>query len=411
MISPHRIKYNKIFSNELGILDLIMDVSIDSDSGETSTFLNRSEVVSESYDGRYKNTIRYKYDEAFAPKFTFMKNNFECFTMEEVRYLLKYLTSIDTTSLLEVYYDDSNVVSFAAIGGWTEINLHKISNSGTVAITAVFSSIMPYALSDLYTITKTPAAVINTPMYYWRATGTGVPTYLLTFDAIPKIGTVVYSSSTEISESVINVNISLYGAISAMEDETYTVNSKVFSLELLGTKTKRTYDNKIVINIDTDEPQQAVFPRITIKQEGIVVPVTPETIYTATSNMVENTVYFNGTTYYWKTAPSTDAAYFNSSATNPNLSTTSVRFTNQHTDFFNQPSNPILTVVKNNTSTEEVVLDGANKIISTNSTRRIFGDDFNWQWLELYDGKNEITIEGNCEVTLEWREVRKIGEY
>jgi hypothetical protein len=45
------------------------------------------------------------------------------------------------------------------------------------------------------------------------------------------------------------------------------------------------------------------------------------------------------------------------------------------------------------------------------SVRRILGNDFNQQWLELYDGKNEITVEGNCEVTLSWREARKVGEY
>jgi hypothetical protein len=67
-------------------------------------------------------------------------------------------------------------------------------------------------------------------------------------------------------------------------------------------------------------------------------------------------------------------------------------------------------IVKNNTGTEKIVLDGANKIVSSNRTRRVFGDDFNLQHLELYDGKNEITIEGNCEVTLEWREARKVGE-
>ena len=65
----------------------------------------------------------------------------------------------------------------------------------------------------------------------------------------------------------------------------------------------------------------------------------------------------------------------------------------------------------NNASDETVTIDGANKIIKTSLTRRIFGDDFNWAWLELYDGKNEITVDGNCDVKLEWREVRKVGEY
>ena len=155
MISPHRIKYRGIESTELNIIDLIMCVALDSDNGETSTYLNRVAVESESYDGRYKNTVGYKYDEVFAPKFTFMKRDFANFSMDEVRQVLKWLTSTDKTSLLEVYYDDSNAVSFAAIGGWTEIQLYKLANNRTIAITAVFSSVMPFALSDLYTVTKT----------------------------------------------------------------------------------------------------------------------------------------------------------------------------------------------------------------------------------------------------------------
>lgn len=330
MINPHRIKYMGIFSNELNMPDLIMDVAFDSDDGEMQTYLNRSAVQSESYDGRYKNTVRYKYDEVFAPKFTFMKNNFEDFSMEEVRLILKYLTGTDTTSLLEVYYDDSNVVSWAAIGGWTEIQLYKIANSRTVAVTAVFSSIMPFALSDLYTVTK------------------------------------------EIKDAT---------------------------------------DNKITIEIDTDD-NKPVYPRITIREKGSVVRIPTGETLNALSDMVENTVYFNGITYYWKTVPGTDDKYFNSSTTNPDLPTASVRFRNTHTDFFNQKKVFEPVIVKNNNTTENIVVDGANKIISSDSVNRIFGNDFvNWQWLELYDGKNEITIEGNCEVTLEWREIRKIGEY
>jgi hypothetical protein len=306
-----------------------MCAALDSDNGETNSFLNRSAVQSESHDGRYKPTVRYKYDEVFAPKFTFLKKDFSDFSMEEVRLLLKYLTSKDTTALLEVFYDDSNAVSWAAIGGWTEINLQKLANNRTIGVTAVFSAVHPFALSDLYTVTKT------------------------------------ISSAT---------------------------------------------DNKITIEIDTDD-NKAVCPRITIQEKGSVVNIPSGTVYNALSDMVENTVYFNGTTYYWKTEDSTDSIYFHTSATNPNLSMTSVRFRNAHTDFFNQKKVLSPVVIKNNNTTEKIVLDGTNKIVSSNSVNRILGDDFNWNWLELYDGKNEITVEGNCTVTLEWREVRKVGEY
>ena len=329
MVSPHKIKYLGIQSTELNILDLIMCVAFDGDNGETSTYLNREAVVSETYDGRYKRVHGYKYNESFSPKFTFMKKNFEDFTVEEVRQVLKWLTGTNTTALLDVYYDDSEVVAWSAIGGWTEVSTYKLANKRTVGIVATFEAITPYALSDLYTVTKT------------------------------------ISSAT---------------------------------------------DNKITIKIDTDD-NKPVYPRITIKHIGSVVNIPEGTVLTYLSDIVENTAYFNGATYYWKTKDSTDPIYFHSSAANPNLSTTSVRFRGTHTDFFNQSKTLSPVVLKNNNTTEKIILDGANRIASSDSVRRILGDDFNWQWLELYDGKNEITIEGNCEVTLEWREVRKVGEY
>ena len=372
MVSPQKIKYNGVFSDTgLGALDIILDVAFDSDNGATSSYLNRSAVAGESHDGRYKNTTRYKYDELFSPQFTIVKKDFSDFSQDEIRQVFKYLTSTDRPALLEVYYDGaSNLVDWACIGGWTSIETYKIANNRTVGIVAQFEAVHPFALSDLYTVTKT------------------------------------------ITET----------------------------------------DNKITIDIDTDD-NKPVYPRITIQEKGAVVNVPSGTIYNAQSDMVENTAYFNGATYYWKSAEITysttkpdynwnvievdgdytdadtiennkiyrykksgkyywiDPYYFHSSAANPNLATTSVRLRNTHTDFFGQSKTLDAVVVKNNNTTEKIVLDGTNKIVTSDSVNRIFGDDFNWQWLELYDGKNEITIEGNCEVTLEWREVRKVGEY
>lgn len=330
MIAPNRIKFQKICSNELNIPDLIMDVAFDSDDSEVSTYLTREAVSVESYDGRHNSTVSYKYNERFAPRFTFIKNGFSDFEPAEVRAVLKWLTSSDRPSLLDVFYDDSNSVEWSAVGNWTQIDMYKIANQRTVGVVATFEAVTPYAMSDLYTITKT------------------------------------------ISNAA---------------------------------------DNKIIIDIDTDD-NQPVYPRITIQEKGILVPIAADATYTTLSDMVENTVYFNGVTYYWKTSPGTAAAYFNSSTTNPNLKTTSVRLTNTHTDFFNQKTVLGSVVVKNNTSTEKIVVDGANKIIYSSNTQRIFGDDFeDWRWLALYDGKNEIKVEGNCTITLEWRCVKKIGEY
>lgn len=76
------------------------------------------------------------------------------------------------------------------------------------------------------------------------------------------------------------------------------------------------------------------------------------------------------------------------------------------------------TAIHNSVAGETVTIDGANKLIYSSRTNRIFGTDFGtdtiqnqWVWLPLTDGENTLTVTGNCDLTLEWREVRKIGEW
>lgn len=393
MVSPQKIKYNdteRSIHEILTPMEIILDVSFDSDNGTMSSYLNRSAVASESHDGRYKNTAKYKYDELFSPQFTIVKKDFSDFTHEEVRKVLKYLTSTDKPALLEVYYDGaSDAVDWACIGGWTSIETYKMANSRIVGIVAQFEAIAPFAMSRVH--------------------------------------------ADDNIESVA-------------DDGIVTLKS----------------DNKITIDIDTDD-NKPVYPRITINhgynnESHIIVDITGVKQFSSVIDMsdyVENTVYKNGSTYYWKTLEPTymfatkipeykdwktvtvtrayteedtfesntfykynstyywlDPYSFHSSSKPPsNFNTTSVKITNQHYDVFGSPSNRVTTIVKNNTGAEKVVLDGANKIVSSDRERRIFGNDFNLQHLELYDGKNEITIEGNCEVTFEYRTVIKIGEY
>ena len=73
--------------------------------------------------------------------------------------------------------------------------------------------------------------------------------------------------------------------------------------------------------------------------------------------------------------------------------------------------------VINNTLDEKIVLDGANKVVHSSRASRVFGDDFSFEWLPLYDKSladddnciNTIKVEGNCSIALEYREVRKPG--
>ncbi len=152
MIALHRVKYAGYSSIDF---DVILDCALDSDNGEVSTFLNREVVASERYDGSFRSIHKLKYNEVFAPKFTFIKNNFQEFEYEEHRRLLSWLTSKSTTSVLTAYRDDSECVGFECFGGWTEIQSYKIANNRTIAVTAVFESVSPYAYSPIKTVTQT----------------------------------------------------------------------------------------------------------------------------------------------------------------------------------------------------------------------------------------------------------------
>ena len=328
MISPHRIKFRGIESTELNIIDLIMCVAFDSDNGETSTYLNREAVVSETYDGRYKRVHGYKYNESFSPKFTFTKSNFGDFTMDEVRQVLKWLTSISQAALLDVYYDDSNVVSWSAIGGWTELNTHKLANNRTVAITATFEAITPYAMSDIYAITKDVSSPTN---------------------------------------------------------------------------------NTITINLETDDPQNAVYPRITIRQNSTTNVIEIDHAMTDTDNWTEGSVFHYGSNFYWVDS---EGVKHTSSTNTSDFETTSVFIRNIHKNEYGVVVATFDTLAKNNIKGETIILDGANRVVSSSRTNgRIFGDDFDWRWIPLYEGKNELSFVGNCTVTIEYRYPIKCGEF
>ena len=184
MISVHRLIYNSYSSKDF---DLCCQLAFDSDSGETSAFLSREAVASETHRGDFKRVSSYKYSESFAPTITFIDKNFGDFDFDRQRKILKWLTSKDTASFLTVYHDDSEVVSYEILGGFTEIQTYKMGNGRVVGFTAVFESIAPWAFSSLYTISKD----VSNPL-----------------------------------------------------------------------------DNKIIINLETDDPQNAVYPRITIQQDS-----------------------------------------------------------------------------------------------------------------------------------------------
>lgn len=328
MIAANRIVYNGLSSIDL---DLIVDVAFDSDNGETSSFLSREAVASETHTGEFRRVHNYKWNEVFSPKFTFVKKDFSDFSSLELRKLYAWLTSKSTASFITVYYDDSEVISWEALGGFIECSAYKIANNRTVGVVATFESTSPFAFSPLHTITK------------------------------------------DVSDSA---------------------------------------DNKITINLETDD-SMPVYPRITIQQDSStnVIPIAEP--MTDDDDWVEGSVfhYHNSDDdvdiYYWIDAN----GKHDSTTDDSKIDTTSVYIKNIHTDDKGNTS-VFDTLSKNNIKGEIITLDGANRVVSSSRTNgRIFGNDFSWDWIPLYEGKNELSFVGNCTVTLEYREVRKIGEF
>lgn len=176
--------------------------------------------------------------------------------------------------------------------------------------------------------------------------------------------------------------------------------------------------NKFTININTDDIESPVYPRITIKQNNsVIVNVDYPMIVNGAwvnSDYVDGTVYYYANTgdYYYN-KHNTDGSIVATITKNNPVTTdtkTSVIIKNVHTD---EDSGTHINnfCIKNNTAGETIVMDGANKVISSSATKRVMSNDFDWNWMPLYNGKNDITVIGNCIVELQWRSIRKVGEY
>lgn len=293
------------------------DCAFDSDNGEVNSFLNREGVSFETYKGSYRYVSNYKYNELMSPKITFIKDDFSDFKQNEVQSVLAWLTHSSTPSFADFYDDaDSNIISYSLLGGWTDIQLYKVSNCRVVGIVAAFESTTPYALSPVRTTTK----IITSP-------------------------------------------------------QTFT------------------------INCDTDEYDELLYPKVVVT-EGNSVVVQADHAMTNMSEHVGGTVYKYENTYYWVDG---DSVTQSQSSIPQNWSTTSVLVENLTINS--------KTIVSNNIVGETITIDGANRVINSSRDRRIFGEDFNFQWLPLKRGNNSIKVTGNCTIEITYRTPMKIGEW
>ena len=144
MIDAHRVVFNGMDSLDF---DITPHLSFDGDVGGSANFLNRDSIHSEHYDGSFRRIHSYKYNEVLSPTFTFIKQDFSDFDEAENRQILAWLTVSNKPGWIEIYKDDSNVVSYRLFGNFIETEVYKLGNSRVVGYVATFESSAPYAYS------------------------------------------------------------------------------------------------------------------------------------------------------------------------------------------------------------------------------------------------------------------------
>ncbi len=383
MIDAHRIVWRGLDSLEF---DATIHCSFNSDNGTVSAFLNRDNIYTEHYDGR-RTIHRSKYNEVFTPRFTIIKQNFSDFSEDENRRILSWLTSSDKPGWMEVYRDSSNVLTWQCFGNIINLEQYKLGNGRVVGYEFELESSHPYAWSRKIT-------------------------YPEVYDAIEEIG-----------------------------------NNNDY-LEVSGV-------NTFTITCDTDEYNKLIYPQVTIKfsNENIYMPTNRDPIAND-DVMIPNVIYtWNGN--YYVNLPSEDVKKQLPSKNNP-ITSTNIAKTEADTKIYSADNYYYFsqdgviakivatgtgftwkivaevgaaikienktagtsTIVSGAAINETTILDGTNKVISTYTEiggelvqeTRIIGNHFNWKWLPLKYGDNDIIITGDCKVKIEWLEPRKVGD-
>lgn len=227
----------------------------------------------------------------------------------------------------------------------------------------------------------------------------------LTSSFIPKFLTAYEDDSEVISFEILGV---------PTEIETYKLGNGriigiVFTFEscapyafsAVQTVTKDiTAPQTFTITCNSDELGAMVYPKVTIEHkqtDSLVVQSDHAMKYN--EELIDGTVYQYEDKYYWI---DNDGVFQEQSENTSNFDTTGVSIQNDTTQS--------KTIIGKDNAQEIVTLDGANRIVSSSRpSGRIFGDDFNWQWMPLVPGDNIITVMGSCSVKFEWREPRKVG--
>lgn len=151
MIAAKKIKFRNQESSEFNVLT---DLAFDSDNGEIETYLNRTGVASETYNGALKRVYGYKWDNVLAPTITFIKADYSDFTPEENDEILDWLTGAESAEFMDVYKEGENCsaeLAYCLLGNFVEVSQYKITNDRVIGYVAKFECVTPWAFTPLIT--------------------------------------------------------------------------------------------------------------------------------------------------------------------------------------------------------------------------------------------------------------------
>lgn len=369
MINAHRLVYNNLSSEDF---DVIPGLSFGGDDGATTSFLGKEGVYTEHYDGHH--TIhRAKYNEVFVPRFTLVKKDYSDFSEEENRRILSWLTVSENPGWIEVYKDDSNVLSWRVFGCITVVEQYKLGNSRVVGYEFEVETTHPYVWSKKYETTRQ----ISEPTPFGVVCGTDEYNKLI----YPKV-TITFSES----------NIYLPADGNPGDDAYKMIPGVIYSY-------KEGTNETLYINInqgdETDQGRHVVWPVFSTLEAG--ASTVGKHYYFANEKVIKKTISVTVNdvpTYAWKVVSTVGAA---------------VKI--NHSYKLNGENITKETTLAGGVLGETIVLDGTNKVISSNHNdgTKIIGDDFNFEWVSLAYGENNFSVTGDCTIKFEWIEPRKVG--
>jgi hypothetical protein len=368
MIAPYKITWQNLSSLDK---DLWTELAFDSESGEASSFLSREAITTEHINGSYRRIHGHKYNEVITSRITLIKQDYSDFTHEQNRDILAWLTSTSKPGWLEVYHDDSEVVSYRLFGNWTEIEQYKLGNGRCVGYVCTFESSSPYAWSRQHTATESISETSEPFKIVCNSDEYGKVLY-------PKV-TIKFKGRNP----YFPINID------PVEDQTYSMVPNVIYVDA-------NKDNILYVDLKSETDNgRYVIGHTTSQTPASSATTDYDYYYITDENLIKKTVantVDGNSVYSWETVVEPSMA---------------VKINNAYV--LNGEEKTSETIVAGGVLNGEIVLDGTNKVISGINGSTV-GDNFNWVWVPLAMGTNTLTVMGLCEITLDWIEPRKVGD-